>query len=70
MSDDNVVNFGLKRLFSKPAPWETMAEHKANLHSARKAANEMILDRIRGIPANQGTEETENDPCNPNIKRP
>lgn len=63
-----IVNFNLAKLFRTPAPWETPAEHKANLHAARNAANEAVLDRIRGVPMQPGTPETDADPRNPNVR--
>ncbi|MGY3527304.1 hypothetical protein [Bradyrhizobium sp. USDA 4452] len=60
-----VINFRLAKLFRTSAPWESPSEHKASLHDARRAANDAILDRIRGVPANPSTEEDDNDPHNP-----
>ena len=37
---------------------------------ARKTidANKMIIDRIKGLPAQPGTPESEADPTNPNVR--
>jgi len=66
---DNVINFGIRRLFRQRAPWETEAQHKIKIHEARKAANEIVLARLRGIAPNAAGPD-DNDPRNPNVPTP
>jgi len=38
----------------------------ANIVERRKQDNSAIIDRIKGVPAQPATEESDNDPQNPN----
>lgn len=40
----------------------------ATKRAAQKERNEMILERIVGIPASPATAQTEEDPQNPNVR--
>ena len=42
----------------------------ARRKSAAADQNKMILERMRGVPAQRGTPETDADPQNPNLRKP
>lgn len=67
MRPTNVINFRLAKLFRTVAPWQTPEEAKANLHAIRQTLNHAIIDRMNGVPANRGNEETNADCGNPNV---
>jgi hypothetical protein len=49
-----------------PPPHNNPIDIFSARNSQRQAQNQMLVDRIKGVPAQTATEESEADPRNPN----